>query len=96
MIHFLINQKKIYNNIISQNNTEFVPFKSVQRSIYEAINKIIPKEVSNFMDIPEDHVYFKTLENKPFLVKRTEEYLILMFEKQGKILLENIENVFFD
>lgn len=63
--------KKIYNNIISQTNTEFVPFKSVQRSTYEAINKIIPKEVSNFMDIPEDHVYFNTLENTPFLVKRT-------------------------
>jgi len=41
------------------------------------------------MDIPEDHVYFNTLENKPFLVKRTEEYLILMTEKQGKIVLEN-------
>ena len=39
------------------------------------------------MDIPEDHVYFNTLENTPFLVKRTEEYLILMSEKQGKILL---------
>lgn len=48
------------------------------------------------MDIPEDHVYFNTLENTPFLVKRTEEYLILMSEKQGKILLEHSENVFFD
>ena len=96
MIHFLINQKKNYNNIISKKNKEFVPFKSVQRSRYEAINNIILKEVSNFMDIPEDHVYFKTLENKPFLVNRKKEYLILMSEKQAKILLENWENVFFD
>jgi hypothetical protein len=88
--------KKLYNNIISKPENEFVPFTSVQRAIYDKINKIIPKEVESFMDIPEDNAYFKTLENQSFLIKRTPEMLILMSEKQTNILLENSENVFFN
>lgn len=73
--------KKLYNNIISKPENEFVLFTSVQRAIYDKINKIIPKEVESFMDIPEDNAYFKTLENQSFLIKRTPEMLILMSEK---------------
>ena len=88
--------KKLYNNFISKPENEFVPFKSVQRAIYDKINKIIPKEVDSFMDIPEDHSYFYTLDKQAFLIKRTPEMLILMSKKQANILLENSENVFFD
>ena len=87
--------KKLYNNFISKPENEFAPFKSVQTAIYDKINKIIPKEVESFMDIPEDHSYFNTLDKQSFLIKRTPEMLILMSKKQANILLENSENVFF-
>ena len=63
--------KKLYNNFISKPENEFVPFKSVQSTIYDQINQIIPKEVNSFMDIPEDHSYFYILDKQTFLIKRT-------------------------
>ena len=73
MLHFLINLK---NFIIILNQNKFVSFTSVQRALYDKINKIITKEVESFMDIPEDFAYFNFLDKQSFLIKRTPKMLL--------------------
>ena len=60
-------------------------YNSIRSSINRLINKIIPKEITNFDEIPDEHDYFKTLTGDKFLLGKGSTYVIFQSEYQDSL-----------
>ena len=94
---YLCNAGQIYKEVVVNSDSNLLPaFNSIKSAIYRQINKDIPPEPNNVEDIPDDFPGFITYDNKPFLIFRDKDLIILQSEKMATILDNYPKELFAD
>ena len=91
---FNIKTNNLYKESIKDKGFLVPDYNSIRSSVNRIINKIIPNEITNFDEIPDEHDYFKTLTGDKFLLGKGSTYVIFQSEYQDS-LHQNIPKNYF-
>ena len=58
---------RLYKAVSADKGIRGPAFNSIKSGLNNNINKILPPEIKSFDDIPDNSIYYKTLENEEFL-----------------------------
>ena len=82
---FNIKTNNLYKESIKDKGFLVPDYNSIRSSVNRIINKIIPNEIINFDEIPDEHDYFKTLTGDKFLLGKGSTYVIFQSEYQDSL-----------
>lgn len=82
---FNIKTNNLYKESIKDKGFLVPDYNSIRSSVNRIINKIIPNEITNFDEIPDEHDYFKTLTGDKFLLGKGSTYVIFQSEYQDSL-----------
>lgn len=82
---FNIKTNNLYKESIKDKGFLVPDYNSISSSVNRIINKIIPNEITNFDEIPDEHDYFKTLTGDKFLLGKGSTYVIFQSEYQDSL-----------
>ena len=82
---FNIKINNLYKESIKDKGFLVPDYNSIRSSVNRIINKIIPNEITNFDEIPDEHDYFKTLTGDKFLLGKGSTYVIFQSEYQDSL-----------
>ena len=71
-------------------------YKLISSSINREVNKNMPLEIKNVEDKPNEHEYYKTLDNKSFFLYRDENIIIFQSKFQALLHLKYKDIIFCD
>ena len=93
------NIKRTYRDLLAQNPNEITSnFHSIYSTLYKEKIKNLPEDFDSFNNIPDNHEFFKTINNEPFLIYKNNLKGILVFQSptQAKLMNKYNEDLFLD
>ena len=93
---FSIKIPKLYKSFSVDKGIRGPSFDSIKSGLYKEINKNFPNDVQSFETIPEESIYYKTLDNQDFLAFKNDKILIFQSPNLAKIQIKYGNPVFCD
>ena len=93
---FSIKIPKLYKSFSVDKGIRGPSFDSIKSGLYKEINKNFPNDVQSFETIPEESIYYKTLDNQDFLAFKNDRILIFQSPNLAKIQIKYGNPVFCD
>ena len=93
---FTINIPKLYRSYSAGKGIKCPNFNSIRKTLYEAANKLLPKEINSMEEIPDDSEYFYTKDDNEFMIFKSNKIIIFQSPNQAKIQIKHGELIFCD
>lgn len=93
---FEIKPKNIFNEKAKEVGFICPEYNSIQSQITRKINKILPKDIETFEDIPDESEYYKTEKNEIFMIYKDSDIIIFQSPFQAAIFKNYNDDVFGD
>ena len=63
---FSIKLPKLYKSMSADKGIRAPSYNDIKSGLYKNMSKILPEEVTSFEDIPDDSIYYKTVDSQNF------------------------------
>ena len=84
------NIKRTYRDMIAQYPNKYTSnYGSIYSTLYREKEKNLPEDFGSYEEIPENHEFFKTLNQEDFLIFRDKQKGILVFQSPSQVKLMN-------
>ena len=93
---FTINVPKLYKNYSVDKGLRAPSFSSIKSSLYNEVNKNLPKDILSLKNAPCNSPFYKTLDNNDFVIYKDNSMVILQSPNLAKIHLKLGSVLFFD
>ena len=93
---FSIKIPKLYKSVSVDKGIRGPSFDSIKSGLYKELNKNFPNDVQTFETIPEESIYYKTLDNQDFLAFKNDKIIIFQSPNLAKIQIKFGNLVFCD
>ena len=64
---FSIKLPKLYKSMSADKGIRAPSYDDIKSGLYKNMSKILPEEVNSFNDIPDDSIYYKTIDEENFM-----------------------------
>ena len=88
---FSINIPNLYRSYSAGKGIKCPNFTSIRKTLYATANKVLPKEINSFEEIPHESEYFYTKDDKEFMIFKNNKIIIFQSPNQAKIQIRHGE-----
>ena len=93
---FLIKINKLYKTYSADKGIKAPSFNSIKTTLYREITKILPNDIEDFESIPDESLYYKTIDNNNFLLYKNNRIVVFQSNNMAKIHAKFGDIVFAD
>ena len=93
---FALDIHKIYKSISVDKGIKAPSFCNIKTTLYNEVNKNLPKDILNLKYAPTESIYYKTLDNENYVLYKDNHMIILQSPKLAKIHMKLCSIIFCD
>ena len=93
---FSIKLPKLYKSMSADKGIRAPSYDDIKSGLYKNMSKILPEEVNSFDDIPDDSIYYKTIDEENFMFFKNDKIIIFQSPNLAKIHIKYGSTVFGD